>query len=343
MKRTYSQYEIEETNKIPILDVVKRLNINVHGRKPISCPFHKERTPSLNFNLRNNTWKCFGCGEGGNVVYFVMKYQGISFPEAIAWIRGDLNFMIATPNSKSLITITSKNKISPNIEIYEHFHSLCVNSPIVSIFYGKLKKINEEVLKEAKIKILGDPQFVSDQLLKRWSIKNLIDCGIFTEKVNHSTGEIFSTLYWYEHETVIIPFFNESSRITYLKGRILNVKRGHRNLKDCNTDIYNRIMLSKIKKGDDLYLCEGETDTLSALSMGLKAIGFLGASSFDKGYVELLKNYNLIVVPDNDTAGVKFFQTIRNAFNEISKPVDRISINSNYKDLNEYYVQKYNR
>ena len=343
MKRAYTQYEIDEANRTPILDVVKRLNIEVHGKKPILCPFHNEKSPSLNFNTRNNTWKCFGCGDGGSVVHFLMKYQEISFPEAIAWIRGETNLRINAPKQKSLKKIKQKNKIEPNFEIYEHFHSLCIDSDIVTNFYVKKKKISLDVLKEAKIKILGNAQYVSNELQKRWGIKKLINCGIFTEKVNTSNGEIFFSLYWYEPETLIIPFFNELSRITYLKGRIIKIQRGHRNLKDCKTDIYNRIILSKITDGDDLYLCEGETDTLSALSMGLKAIGFLGAASFDKGYVELLKNYNLIVVPDNDAAGIKFFQTIRDAFNEINKPIDRISIDSKYKDLNEYYVQKYSR
>lgn len=343
MKRTYSQYEIEEANKIPILDVAKRLNIEVHGRKPILCPFHNERTPSLNFNLRNNTWKCFGCGEGGNVICFVMKFQDISFPEAVAWIRGDLNFRInpATSNTQKIIKQEYKNE--PNIEIYEHFHALCINSEIVNNFYLHKKKIQKEILKEANIKILGDPHHVSSELLRCWSIKKLKDCGIFIEKVNTATGEILSSLYWYEPETVIIPFFNETSKITYLKGRLLSVERGHRNLKDCKTEIYNRIILSKLNAGDDLYLCEGETDTLSALSMGFNAVGFLGASSFEKGYVELLKNYNLYVVPDNDKAGVNFFHSIREAFFAINKPVNRISIKPNYKDLNEYYASEYYR
>lgn len=343
MKRTYSQYEIEEANKVPILDVAKRLNIEVHGRKPILCPFHDEKTPSLNFNSRNNTWKCFGCGEGGGVVYFVMKFQDISFPKAIAWIRGDFNFKTVPRKPSALKSRTPKYKIEPNFEIYEHFHSLCVNSDNIYDFYQGKKKISKEILKEAKIKILGSPQLVSAALLRSWSIQELKDCGIFTEKVDKTTGEIFNSLYWYEPETVIIPFFNESARITYLKGRILSVERGHRNLRDCKTDIYNRILLNKINNGDDLYLCEGETDTLSALSMGLNAVGFLGASSFEKGYVDLLKNYNLFVVPDNDTAGVNFFHSIRDAFFAINKPVNRISIKPNYKDLNEYYANEYNR
>ena len=47
------------------------------------CPFHPEKTPSFTVNPERRTYKCFGCGEGGNVFSFLMKHDGLSFPEAV--------------------------------------------------------------------------------------------------------------------------------------------------------------------------------------------------------------------------------------------------------------------
>ena len=47
------------------------------------CPFHNEKTPSFSVNRSRQIYKCFGCGQGGNVVTFVMKYENMTFPEAI--------------------------------------------------------------------------------------------------------------------------------------------------------------------------------------------------------------------------------------------------------------------
>jgi len=55
------------------------------------CPFHREKTPSFHVNPQRQMYKCFGCGEGGDAISFLMKLQGLSFPEALEVLARPLN------------------------------------------------------------------------------------------------------------------------------------------------------------------------------------------------------------------------------------------------------------
>lgn len=61
---------------------LKKAGVNYKG----SCPFHNEKTASFIVSPAKGIWHCFGCGEGGNMVSFIMKKEGKSYPEAIKWI-----------------------------------------------------------------------------------------------------------------------------------------------------------------------------------------------------------------------------------------------------------------
>ncbi|MBX7080448.1 MAG: DNA primase [Nannocystaceae bacterium] len=75
----------EVKDKVDIVDLVgryvelRRAGANYKGL----CPFHGERTPSFNVNPARKGWKCFGCGQGGDAIRFVMEIEGKSFVEAV--------------------------------------------------------------------------------------------------------------------------------------------------------------------------------------------------------------------------------------------------------------------
>ena len=61
---------------------LKRRGANMIGH----CPFHNEKTPSFSVSPSKNIYKCFGCGEGGNPVNFIMKIENLSYYEALKFL-----------------------------------------------------------------------------------------------------------------------------------------------------------------------------------------------------------------------------------------------------------------
>ena len=58
------------------------------------CPFHQEKTPSFNVNMDRQIFHCFGCGEGGNVITFLVKHENLTFPEAVRMLASELGIEV---------------------------------------------------------------------------------------------------------------------------------------------------------------------------------------------------------------------------------------------------------
>src|ERR1700681_2515238 len=67
-------------------EYVRLKRVGATGRYVGLCPFHQEKTPSFSVNQSRQFYKCFGCGEGGDAFTFVMKVDGLTFPETLKYL-----------------------------------------------------------------------------------------------------------------------------------------------------------------------------------------------------------------------------------------------------------------
>ena len=77
---------IEEIKfKNDIIDVISSyVNLKRRGRNFVGlCPFHNEKTPSFNVYLQSNSFYCFGCGVGGDIITFIEKIENLNYIEAV--------------------------------------------------------------------------------------------------------------------------------------------------------------------------------------------------------------------------------------------------------------------
>ncbi|MFP4498910.1 MAG: CHC2 zinc finger domain-containing protein, partial [Vulcanimicrobiota bacterium] len=75
---------------------LKKSGKNYKGR----CPFHNEKTPSFFVNPDGGFFKCFGCGEGGGVIQFLMKIENLDFLDAVKILADKAGITLATSNKE---------------------------------------------------------------------------------------------------------------------------------------------------------------------------------------------------------------------------------------------------
>ena len=98
MSRIPSEKLEEISSKVDAAEVIGRyVQLKTRGRKAIGlCPFHGERTPSFSVDLERGLWYCFGCSEGGSVYNFLMRIEGLNFPQAVKKLADEVGVPLET-------------------------------------------------------------------------------------------------------------------------------------------------------------------------------------------------------------------------------------------------------
>ena len=136
-----------------IVDVVsKYVDLKKRGRNFFGlCPFHNEKTPSFSVAPDKGIYHCFGCGNGGNAVNFIMEYEKISFVDAIQELGGQLGIDVK---------FSGDNKSKDFFDELHEIHDLAADLYHKTLFSDKGNKakqylldrgINENVIKLFKI------------------------------------------------------------------------------------------------------------------------------------------------------------------------------------------------
>jgi len=339
---TNLNFDTELLKTLSIEEVAKKLGVQLR-KNTCLCFIHDEKTPSLHIYPKKNIWKCFGCLEGGDVIEFVKHYNKCDFLEACKWLSnafGIRNYTIKQSNGKTrVVKVKNEHIYKPDLEVYQWFFD---NLPITDKVreFVKRRHYPDHIIKKYNLKGLNDCTTYFEKCKNKWGIERLVKCGLTKEIINKKTGEITYRFTWWT-STLFIPFYSIEGQIVYIQGRTLNPEQEKKykyvNLNGVETSIFNLPIVKTLTKNSNLVITEGITDCISCFLMGQNAIGIIGANGFRKEYVNLLQNFNIVVIPDNDKAGKIFEDTIREAFLGIGKNIKTFHLDEEYKDISEYY------
>lgn len=336
--------EVKNANNI--VDVISKfvdLKKNGDNYKGL-CPFHNEKTPSFVVNENKQIFKCFGCGEGGNVISFLMKKENMSFGESLKYLCENANIPY-----KQTHTFTEKEK--KELDEKEKMYKLHVD--LAKYYLQNLQKN----LDDSKGYLLN--RGIDERTMKKFglgyedwnssSINYLKELGYTKEEMIHSMvfREKNDRMYSIFFGRIMYPIIDRRNRVIAFGGRTMSEAHSPKYLNSPESIIFKKknelygLNLANKYNSKRLILVEGYMDVISLIKNGIAGgIASLG-TSLAKEHVEVIKRQNkkVFICYDSDTAGRKATLRALEMFDSEGITANVIRV-GDYKDPDEFFANK---
>ena len=293
-----------------IVDVVSHhVNLTKRGRNFFGlCPFHNEKTPSFSVAPDKGIYHCFGCGNGGSAINFIMEIEKVSFVEAVAQLGNQLGIEIQFSGNDDSNQFFDK--------LYE-IHDFAAELFHKTLFSDQGKKAKQYLLKrglnEASLKLfkVGFVPENSSYLFNSIKSKN------YDKDVMEKSGLFgFSGSKTYDRfrSRIMFPISTRAGKIIAFGGRIFGKDDPAKYMNSPETPLYKKseifygldITIEAIRKKESAILVEGYTDLIQLYQAGVKNVIAVSGTAFTKQHVNAIRNFTskVYLCYDGDLAGI---------------------------------------
>ena len=310
--QSYQEVVEEIKNRLDIVDVVQRyVVLKKSGANHMGCcPFHKEKTPSFSVNRAKGIFKCFGCGEGGDAISFLMKIQGKNFKEVIEDEAKTLGIELPTTYGGSDFGKKKTAALEAIKKAAEYFTENLLTSPDAEFAREYLKKrsVTDEVIKKYG---LGYAPKGYDSLQKHLNldIQSLENAGLVIKR-EREKGYVDRF-----RNRLTIPVKDENGHVVAFGARALEDGQNPKYLNSPDTILYNKSKIlygfdtakDAIREYDSVLICEGYFDTISLQTGGVKNAVASCGTALTQDHIRLIAKYcesrRIYLAFDTDNAG----------------------------------------
>ena len=309
------------------------------------CPFHGEKTPSFYINTSKQIYKCFGCGEGGDVINFVMRIENLDFMDAVKLLADRCGIEINTQVDESTKERIEKSKKFQDIhvEAARFYFSNLIKTKNPGYEYLRKRGLDDKIIKKFGLGYSLDSWNSLMNYLISIGYKNedLIECGLFGYK--SETKKIYDKF----RNRVMFPIFDYRGNVIGFGGRVLDDSLP-KYLNSPDTLIFNKRQnlyglnfARKEIKDRSIILVEGYMDLISLYQYGIKNVVATLGTALTDGQGSLIKRYadTAIISYDSDEAGIKATLRAIEILNKLDINVKVLNLKE-CKDPDEF-IRKY--
>ena len=275
------------------------------------CPFHGEKTPSFHVIPATQVWHCFGCGEGGDAFTYVMKREGLSFPESIRYLADRAGIELEEDRSFKRAGTKRNRLIEVCEETCSFYHTLLMRGKDArGRAYCKERDLDAETCRKyrlgfapghgALVRHLGSLGFTSQEM---------IDANVaFRSRGGGLVDRFF--------DRVMFPIFDEQGRCIAFGGRALDKEKTNaKYLNTSETPIFHKgknlygfnWAKDHIVNNNEAIVVEGYISAMSCWKAGIENIVAVLGTALTEAHVKTLMRFTkkIIYMFDGDAAGQK--------------------------------------
>lgn len=285
------------------------------------CPFHDDHNPSMSVSPEKGVYKCFVCGNAGNVFNFVMEYEKVSFYEAVKIVADKIGVSIDISTSKK-----ENTKKSPLYDIYNIAYKFYQNN--LNTVYGKdakkyllNRKIDEDVIKNFNIGLsLSDSELCNALKAKGFKDDDIVSSGVAVQNGNN--------IYDIYKNRIMFPLYDLEGNVVGFSGRIYNQKSESKYINTKETEIFKKgellynyhIAKKEARKEKNIIVVEGFMDVIRLSTIGIVNVVATMGTAVTKYQLNLIQKLapDITLMFDGDKAGEK----ATNAFIELANGND---------------------
>ena len=340
------EYIEEVVRRNDITDVVASyVQLRHRGRThPGLCPFHSEKTPSFVVYPETQSFYCFGCGAGGDVITFIKKINNLDYVEAVKYLAGRAGMAMPEENDKV-------GRLRSRI--------LSINKEAARFFFEQLNAGNDEA-RAARAYWRG--RGLSDSTIRRFGLgyapndframRMHLRAKGYTEEEMLASGIVKRSekgnVYDAFRGRVMTPIFDLRGNVIAFGGRVLGDEKP-KYINSPETLVYKKskamfaLNIAKKSTSRRYILCEGYMDVISMHQAGFDTAVAACGTALTAEQVRLLAEYadEVVLCYDSDEAGQKATARSLGLFADSPVKVSVLNI-PNAKDPDEF-IKKFGR
>jgi len=273
------------------------------------CPFHGEKTPSFSVNTDKQIYKCFGCGEGGSSIDFIMQKHNYDFVEALTYLADKYSIDLEITGSNNKAVSIRSELFEMNKYASTMYHQNLFDSKNKEILNHLNKRgFSNEIIKKFDIGLSYNKW---DMLLKTFQNKDykatsMKESGLFSSSKNGYIDRFRNRIMFTIHDSIGNPIA--------FAGRAIQKDENAKYINSSETPVYHKSKVlyglhqtkDDISKLNNAIIVEGYFDFLQLFQAGIKNVVAVSGTSFTDGHAQMLKRLtkNVQIAYDGDSAGV---------------------------------------